>query len=163
LKTHIETQNPSAVSAVNFNDVFTGTYENYKIVFDLASSTNANISFRFRNAGSDITTNNYFYHGAMSGSNGTGYGTGLNGNGVSSALISDNTIASPLTGFFDVANPAIAEQKRLNGVRSFGTTLQHIGGHYILGVNLTATYDGFSFFIASGTFTGKVAVYGYRD
>jgi hypothetical protein len=149
-------------SAVAVNTVFSSTYTNYRLVFNITASTNASILFRFRNAGSDIATTNYFYHFAASDSGSTAYGTAGVANSATSFPLNDNTIASPLAGAFDVFNPGIAANKRLNGISSWGTASNHKGGQSFCGVNLTGTYDGFSLIASSGTITGNVSVYGYR-
>jgi hypothetical protein len=90
------TVGPAAASGLNFvtgasfttvasvslpNDTFDGTYRNYKLILQLtAAASNANVTGRFRDGGSDISTATY-YQGSpgFNGSLGTASNQGDNG------------------------------------------------------------------------------------
>jgi hypothetical protein len=159
---HIKTTEFTSQTAVNFNNVFTSSFTNYRIVLNASLSTNVFLQFRFRNAGADITTNNYFSHFALSNSLSTAYGTAGTSSAGSAFVINGTDIATPISASFDVFNAAATKAKRMNGIASYGTASAQQGGQSFLGVNLTTAFDGFSFFMASGNFTGDISVYGYR-
>lgn len=159
---HINTTTFTAQTAVNFNNVFTSTFRNYRITMNANLSTNSNLSFRYRNGGSDVSTSNYFWHFATSDSGATGYGTAGIGNPASSFLINDTNIAGLLSASFDIFNPAFAIVKTINGMTSYQTAFNHKGGQSFCGTNLPTAFDGFTFFMPTGNFTGNISVYGYR-
>jgi hypothetical protein len=159
---HIETQSPSAVSGVSFNDVFSSTYESYKIVYSIIP-TISTLQFRLRNAGSDVSTNDYYWHAAVTLSNNTGYGTAQNGNGVSSFSFSASNVGNTRHhGFIDILNPADAIKKGLVGMGVKGRIADSAGGQFLCGIDLATAHDGFTFFVGSGTLTGSISVYGYK-
>jgi hypothetical protein len=47
------------VASESFDNVFTSTYENYRILARVIGSTNLNVTFRFRAAGSNFSSANY--------------------------------------------------------------------------------------------------------
>ena len=55
----INTTTFSAVSSQSVNDVFSATYDNYKIVCQFSSSADQEVFFRLRASGSDLTTSVY--------------------------------------------------------------------------------------------------------
>jgi hypothetical protein len=62
----------SAVSSVSLNDVFSSTYNHYRIVSDIQTSVaNPELDFRYRVSGSDNSTSNYYFTGFYSFSSDT--------------------------------------------------------------------------------------------
>jgi hypothetical protein len=160
--TLISTSNFTTQAAVSFNDVFDSTYTNYKILLNITTSTGLAVSFRFRNAGSDISSSNYFWHAAKSDSQTTTYGTAATANGGSSFAITATDIAAFVSGSLDVFSPAIATGKRIHGFATYFTSDRSRGGQAILGFNASAAYDGCTIFVPTGTITGNISIYGYE-
>jgi hypothetical protein len=160
---HIETQTFSAVSAVNFDNVFTGTFKKYKIIVNIDSSSGALINFlRFRTGGS--TNASALYDGLSQPWNNTGILAPSIRNNTTSIVAgasynyaqSGNIIdvyqpfqtARTLVQYFSGDHPADAAMSMELGVAAF---------------DATTSFDGFSYFLSSGTFSGNVSVYGCKE
>lgn len=161
--TLVNTTTFTTATSVSINNVFNTNYSHYKIVFDTAMSTATNLSLRFRSAGSDISTTNYFWHFASAISGASSYGTAGFGNTQTSFIITQADVATPVVGSFDIFNPYVALAKRLIGFVSYGTTSNQQGGQAFCGVNTIALYDGLTLFMPTGTITGNIRIYGYRN
>jgi hypothetical protein len=149
----------SAQSTVSINNCFTSTYSNYRIIFLGNTSTHNEISVRYRASGSDDSASNYFYQ--VQGREGTG--------AVSTATADTNRIFVGLgSGKASISMDVFEPQKNvystgisINTYLSPGT---NVGLFTIAHQNDVATvYDGISFYMSTGTFTGTIRVYGYKD
>jgi hypothetical protein len=149
----------TTVSSISLNGVFTSTYDNYRIVATFVTSTNSlQMSFRYRVGGSDNT-------GA------TSYSTrgGDQGSFVSAAAdTSSFPIVNGYTGgnflTMESLNP-FASQYSLGSFDSISATVAVAATARFGSLVHTSTtsFDGFTIFIASGSFTGKLRVYGYKN
>lgn len=145
----------SGVSSVSLNGVFTGDYDNYRVVMNLTSAANVDLYCRLRASGTDNSTsssyvNQYLFAGGTS---------------VSANAFTNN--------FWEVF-AALASTRRNGIVCDFFSPAQSVETAYILldrysqllmtGGNHTATsaFDGFTLYPASSTFSGSVSVYGYK-
>ena len=151
----LNTTSFSAVASQSFNNVFTSTYANYRILFNLDVATGTpNLTFRFRAAGSDITTAGHFLFGDKTG--------GAVGNiaSLSQTSMLLGPAASTNAGILDVLRPQLTETKIVHANYYYSNN----GECYDLfcGTNFTTSSDGFSLIIASSTMTGTVSVYGYN-
>jgi hypothetical protein len=59
--TLITTQAVSAVSTINLNDVFSNTYDHYRVVASLNAATTTGLESRLRVSGADNTSSNYSF------------------------------------------------------------------------------------------------------
>jgi hypothetical protein len=161
--TLINTTSFSGVSSQSINDVFSATYDTYKIILSVDSrSTSNSLNLRMRVAGADNSSNNYSLNGIYWGttSQATYDSTKSNGNlsnwtaTVASATESQSIIE--LINPFRVVKTSYAlTNNNFNGTDNLGTV--------ILGImNVTTSYTGFTFFPNTGTITGNVSVYGYN-
>jgi hypothetical protein len=150
----------SAVSSVSVNNCFTTSYDNYRIVITCTAATTADFgtTLRLRVSGTDNSSSNYAWSGvyATSGASGTeGGGTGQSsfktGAGYNTGLIT----------VVDVLNPFASNYTSYleSGVRPNEAGIRTHGGSF----NATTSFDGFTFAPASGTVTGTVRVYGYKN
>lgn len=165
----LHTSSFSASTAVNINDVFSNTYDNYKIMLYIDScSAGSDIFLRMRVSGSDNSTaGNYLY-----GSTDTGVDV--------SAAPGGNWAGTSATGFgvtngvTDAARRTMAAVELFNPQRSVLTTFASIGlsgngtpANYAnwRGGRMTVTtqYTGCSIVPSAGNITGKVQVYGYAN
>jgi hypothetical protein len=148
----------SAQASVSIDNVFSATYDNYRIVCDFTSSTDQEVFFRLRASGADLTTSVYRV------------GEINLGVGIASALASaNNTLRTSVTvtnngsafaaGFVaDVIAPNKAQAKFFN---SQGTG--RVGYFVISQIQQATAYTGFTILLtASTTFTGTIKVYGYK-
>ena len=161
---HLHTETFSAVSSVDISSCFTSTYDNYTIVYDLEGSTNADLTMQLRNAGSNITAANYQWvtTGYDNGGNSRdGYATGQTSWGIGRV-----TSASLGTiGTVNIYNPLDSRNPHHTLLTfyynsNFGTTILRTYG---LRYGADQAHDGFSLAASTGTMTGSIRIYGYRN
>ena len=156
----ISTTNFTGVASQSFNNVFTTTYDNYRITGNLSlSNTTANLLMRYRKSGTDESGANYT--GGMVAFTG---GAGAFGTGTGSATATSMTLSLNLsneTGVsfsFDVMQPQITET-----TPCFGFSKRRNNRIDVFSFNyyFTDSYDGFTILPGAGNITGSVSVYGY--
>ena len=160
----ITTESPSAQSIVNISACFTSAYDNYLIVYDLAGSTNADLTMQLRNSGSNITAANYQWIA-------TGYDNGGNSrDGYATGQTSWNlgrvTSASVGTlGTVNIYNPLVSRNPHHTLLTFYynNTTGTTILRTYGLRYGADQAHDGFSLAASTGTMTGTIRIYGYKD
>ena len=140
----------SGVSSVSLNGVFTGDYDNYRVMANLNFSSGATLRVRVRASGSDLASSSYYW-------------TITSGAGTNDTSIKVNVssgVADRSNFSADISEPYVAAQtgwvSLSNDAAGFGLTSASGG------VRNTNAYDGFTLFPSAGTITGKVSVYGYR-
>jgi hypothetical protein len=149
----------SAVSSVSVNGCFTGTYQNYRVVY-AGSGTGTNlIQMRLRGSGTDLATAYLNVHVGIR-HDGTVVNRGNTPNQWELVYTSANNGFS-----FDIMRPNEALMKSIvgtmygindTGVFGYGSTL--------IGQNSTTTaYDGLSVFVGAGNISGSIRIYGYKD
>lgn len=151
----------SASTAVNVNNCFTSTYDVYRVTISLIGSANVDVSMRLRVSGSDYTSTGHYY----------GI-TGLTSGGAAVNKLGNNTTAfflnTPWTGYYgqisvDVYAPNLARATGIN-LQSMGVSSGADASWAGSGTLATTTqYDGFSIYPASGSITGTLRIYGYRN
>jgi hypothetical protein len=147
----------TSASAISLNGVFNSTYTTYKINIRVTGTSPQAFVMRMRASGTDATASTYYWAGQYQAPNTTSEG-GENGNGVSSGQIGG---VSGEPGFIGMElNSPFAAAKTQYTAFGFDDSYKRI----YAGVHATATsYDGFTIFPNSGTITGTVLVYGYRN
>lgn len=149
-------------SAVNVNGVFTGSYDNYRIVWNSSTrSASTTMYIRLRQAGTDITTATYAFN--------KGYDTGtartVQQTTAATSAAMDAAAGAGMTsdGYTDIFGPSKAGYTSGTGLCFLwdGSTPYTVTtGFY----NSTATTsDGFTMFPATGTWSGTLRVYGYNN
>jgi len=159
---HINTSTFSTASSHSIDNCFSATYTNYKIVINLSAVTGSNIDFlvRLRVSSSDATTN---YKTVRQFANGTSITVDTDPTGTDDWTLGfiTGTGTDVHSGTIDLFNPFSATTT--NGLTSFNG--EYGAAHYLIAcdwANTNATsYDGITFFPASGTISGTVSVYGY--
>lgn len=153
----------SAVSSVSLNNVFSATYDNYLItITEVVGSTVARCRYRLRAAGVDASTSYYFgYFGVTSWATSTVVGSvDANQPYPQAGLVAS---ASKSSAFVEVSSPfkvsVTSLTERVVDTRSSGGTSTFGGGFH----DSATSFDGFTIFPSTGTFTGTVRVYGYRN
>jgi hypothetical protein len=159
---HINTTDYSAVSAVSLpNDTFTSTYQNYRILARIQNSTGANITFRFRTAGTNNSTANYNKQEISANTTSV---SGLASTGQTAFLPSAPSGASTSYFIIDLFRPkeiAPTSFKILGHLVS--TTSSQVLRDYTGNFALTTAFDSMSFLISSGNITGRIQTFGYRN
>jgi len=162
---HINTTTFTTSAAVNVNNVFTSTYDNYRIVFQLTASADANIQLRFRVGGVDASGAEYRNQSALLA---TGSWTQLQstGNATEFFIGSTRVAGDPEAhGDMTVGQPHEAVDSILYGMTYGARTGIVTATPIITGGRLDngTSYDGFTLYPHTGTVTGIVRVYGYKD
>lgn len=154
----------SASSAVNVDNCFSATYENYQIVIsNMSQSNGVDWQMRMRVGGADNSTagsylfgGNYSTQGGANNAFGSGGTTFWGIHQVANAASSGRTT-------IEVARPFLADTTDItwHGITTNGTVLRAVrgGGHH----TQATSYDGFTIFPASNTITGTYRVYGVAD
>jgi hypothetical protein len=156
----------SGVSSVSLNGVFSSAYDNYKVILDgTVFSASCNVSFKFRTAGSDLTNT---YYGGWTGTNhsGTVVTWGIN-NGASAKLIEEVALTKRAC-FVDMSvnGPYLTSTKNATWISQgvHTSTSTGLGGAGAVSYDTTGSAsDGITFLVSSGTFSGSVRVYGYKN
>jgi hypothetical protein len=150
----------SAVSVVSLNDLFSSTYDNYRIVIETTASSGGYLNFKLRASNSDNSAAEY------------GWGMNMITNGGSQFSLAGVNVTTgwsilrPGTGrnscSFDVYSPNIARATMYTGTQSYndGATVGitgAIGGNH----SVNTAFTGFTL-LSGSTITGTVSVYGYN-
>jgi hypothetical protein len=156
----ITTQTFSTSTAVNIDNIFSSTYDNYLILLNINSSaagTNA-LQLRFRTSGTSNTTGNYSntwtynQHGTTT----TGY---LGSTAGSTLMYPHDITAGQTSSVFDVFNPFTAFKTMLTWKANQSNYYGVSGAGQF---DTTTSFDGISFFPSAGNITGTVSIYGYK-
>lgn len=151
----------SGVSSLSLNGCFSSTYENYRIVVNLTSTDNNEFRWRGRTSGSDNTNANYVFQileayvssvGASRTSGATyGYAGYLDASGTASYIL-------------DFFSP---QTTRATGMSSTVLRNYAASSPVIMFINngftSTTSFDSVTLYPGSGTITGTVRVYGYKN
>jgi hypothetical protein len=158
--TLITRQAYTSALTINVDNVFSSTYDNYRIIVRNSAGNIPGISMRLRVSSADNTTSNYTTT-VIEAISGTTYAFGRYD--VSQSSFYNGSIAFTGTSMwsFDVASPNLTQETQF-----IGNNAQIDGGFRsgtIAGIfNATTSFTGFSLYGASGTATGVVTVYGYQ-
>lgn len=149
----------TGVDVVNLNGVFTSAFTNYTIMWDCRQSGIIPISYRLRASGSDNTSAAYTRQ-YMQGNGATAAGARTTGNTA-------GTIGYHAAGGLIVINiyaPALTDYTILRTIGGIGISAGDIQIYEIVdGHSVSASYDGISFYVGTGTFSGTITVYGYPE
>jgi hypothetical protein len=159
----LNTTSFSAVASQSVNSVFNATYNNYRILVALTSSSASDtVYLRLRASGTDDTSGNYNRTLVESNSGGV---TNRYDSGATSidATVTHSPSANGGGFSFDLERPFLTQWAVgfLNsaGRGSTGNWVGRAGGFIH---SSASSYDGFTIFTGSGTITGSVSVYGYN-
>jgi len=154
----------SAVSSISLNDVFSATYDSYLMIWSVDGSTTATtLSWRARVSSTDNSSSNY------------SFGNWGNNSESGSIIFNQGTLTTSLDlgavksgsevnqGQMFVHNPfSSSKRTQANGSYVF-TDTNYRGRNFAGSLSVTTSYTGFSMLVASGTITGTVRVYGYKN
>jgi hypothetical protein len=151
----------SASSAVNVDNCFTSTYQNYVLVNSCTGSGSSNVRLKYRASGTTDSSNLYYTQGLYPNNNATGY---IYDWPVTTGHFLGNftgTATYPGTQTIQIWNPK-------NAVRTaiwvqWEVTDSGLGGFNNGMFAADTAFDGFALIPAAGTITGTVRVYGYRQ
>ncbi len=151
----------TTAAIVAFDNVFTSAYQNYRVIVTItAKSTNGHMFARLRASGTDNSTGNYNYGGLLGRTTNTTANYGASGAGDWYYAFSN---ASQCFNALDVINPQVAFNTQMTTTGHGGdlTTWFSVNGSGNFTTN--AQFDGMSFQPSTGTISGNIKVYGYRN
>jgi hypothetical protein len=167
--TLISTTTFSGVATQSFNSVFSSTYANYLIAYNIVAADTAaarGIYLRYRASGTDTTTS---YAGNMGAWNIEGTtqtynevvaSTTFTQLGFSSATSEINR----LLGSAYIYNPNVAQYTALTGQAISEKQGAYKGGYQTYSMQTgTTQFDGFTLYASSGNISGTVRIYGLRN
>ena len=159
--TLINTTTFSAVTAQTVTNVFSASYDYYRLYFSLTANSGSNASFRFapRISTTDTEMSSEYieqYSTTVTGVESTSGSTG----GI--FVKSHSTYGTYCKGVLDIMNPNTASVQtnasgRFLGVNSSGQPFQYISNMY---TDATTQFTGFTITSSSGTMSGTLRVYG---
>jgi len=158
----------SGVATQSFNSVFSSTYANYLITYNIeaADTTPRGVLFRYRASGTDTTVN---YAGNVGAWNIEGTTQTYNEVVASTTFTqlgfsSSNSAITRLLGQATVFNPNVAQYSSLIGSAISEKAGAYKGGYQTYSM-MTATtqFDGFTLYASSGNISGTVRIYGLRN
>jgi hypothetical protein len=153
----------TGVNSISLNGIFSATYDNYRVVYSVtASSANASLNHRLRAAGSDDAANNYRF---ASWDVNTAAGSGAVSSSSTSALgyVPIGTSSPDTRVTMDIVAPFLS-QKTMALFQSYWYDGTNNGSRAGSAAHVNATsFDGLSLVPGSGTITGIIRVYGYKN
>ena len=164
----LNTTSFSGVASVSVNNVFTSTYNAYRVIFNLTSVANndSNVVWRFRKAGSDNALN-YYYQWAGSSNAAAFFPSASN---QTSAIVNimdvssiGNFYGTSLDIFGPQTNTKTVVTGTMMGLTQASAPMGAGGGFWH---DQTDQFDGFSIILnGAGTpqMTGTVITYGYNQ
>lgn len=156
----ISTTTMSSVTNQSFNNVFTSTYNNYKIVVNDLVTSGGFVTFRLRASSTDDSSSNYRYRSYRGAVSGPGGDDTSQYSSSTTSFQTVYTLTSPDTAGFsaDVFAPQLAKQTQLTVL---GFDAPSSGYVVISGGRFAATtqFDGFS--LLGSSMSGVVSIYGY--
>lgn len=158
----------TGATAISLNGVFSSKYKNYRIVMNALSGNTStlDVPFRFRVSGSDSAinyygtgTDTYFNSGATGAVSNYGYWN----IGYAVPTRVTPTIGSSI---IDVFSPAVGGESTSlisSNVGLNGSVGAHYSRNHYNTQWLGTSFDGFTMWTFSSTFTGTIQVFGYND
>jgi hypothetical protein len=156
----------SGISSISLNGCFSSNHRNYAVVLRVKhdSSTFIHINARLRASGTDVSSANYQTRTIVWGNDGGASGESrVNG---TSMLIAWNQGTKNSLATFDIGDPFLSEYTNFIGnvmVGYIGNDTNQITSLTGGMLQTTTSYDGITFFPASGTASGNVKIYGYKN
>jgi hypothetical protein len=158
----LNTTSFSAVASQSINDVFSTTYDSYRIVFPriVPATGNPELNLRLRVSGTDSSTE--YYYGGLAGSSSADtifYRKGNNVTSLGLSLLGSNYTFGSVV---DIHYPNVAGRTIFNYSISGDNGSSYMGGAGSGFHNVATAYTGFTIFPASSNITGTLSVYGYN-
>jgi len=157
----LNTTSFSGVTTQSINDVFSATYDNYRIITTLNLSGAATISFRFRVSGSDNTASNYNRQRLTVDS--STVTAALQSSQTSFSGVTSTTGANKSAMVIDCLSPFLTENSGLFINDSENFTTGHSFQVLSCNFNATTSFTGFSLISSVvSSMSGVISVYGYN-
>ena len=156
---HIETRTVTASSAESFNDVFSTTYDNYKIIMRLQNASGTvRQSLRLRVSGTDASGSDYRWRQLEVSAGGVLNSADATANKYEYGFTTD--VANEINSFdITIFGPFLTKQTNFIGnsyYRNGNAQYNIYGAHTLLN-----SYTGFTLLPASSNISGDVSIFGY--
>jgi hypothetical protein len=159
--TLIATSSPSAVSNITINNCFSSTYQNYLVLTNLIGSGDYQ-GHIYLTSGGTPSTSSYGRNSVYSNNSGgpSRYWSSSDGSFAFGYIagtkhVGTTNIYSP----FESSSPSAFTSHVWSSGNATVSQLDLSGSTH----NVSASYDGIKIAIASGTMTGTIKVYGYKN
>jgi hypothetical protein len=157
--TLINTTSFSGVSTQSINDVFSTTYDHYRILIKFVGSAGGDLRMRMRVGGADNSTSNYATE-LIRGDGGTNNASSFTSE-TSMLMGSYSTITGAI--HMDLFAPFLAERTLFMSNSYYKTAgvpqIRLFNGE----LDVATSFTGFTLLPNSGNITGTISVYGYND
>lgn len=158
---HLNTSTFSSAASVSVDNVFTTSYDNYRILFNItaASATSTGLRWYGRTSGSDVTAT--YVHQIIAAENVT-----ITGGRFTNSQFAQTSTSYPAftQGAMDLFSPKLANKTVWETsnfyITNAGLPFRLSYGGYFDGNN---SFDGIKLFPESGTFSGTMRIYGLRN
>lgn len=162
--TLIKTETFSASAAASVDNVFSATYNSYRIILNLTSvNTDIDINMRLRVSNADES--GAVYRRQSIGGNGTSL-TGfrqLNTTSWESIAFADSATANTNTSNnIEIFNPFQSRSTNAFTTRAYAPTGNIELINWCGGINNTTSYTGFTIIVGTGSVSGTISVLGYN-
>lgn len=150
------------VSSLSLNNAFTTNFANYKVIISggcIASIINTALRLQMRLAGVNSAANFYQNGSVQVGSATPAAYTTSNIAWLDLGAMTTNNYYSAV---FEIQSPRVATKTLFQGLAAGYNS--GIASFSITGLHDVATaYDGLTLYVAAGTFSGTIQVFGYND
>jgi hypothetical protein len=148
----LNTTSFSGVSSQSVNDVFSATYDFYKIVGSFTGTATNELTFRLRVGGADNSTASSYIRQSVQIFNTTVAGSRTSQN----QLFTFTYSSTPSTFELYVFNPFAAATTGFAGYGGYDTYITNIQGYH----NQSVSYTGITALATSGNLTGTISILG---
>ena len=156
---HLNSTSFSAVASQSINDVFSSTYDHYRIIIEGVQTVETDLNIRYRVSGADNSTSNY---GTARLNLRTGASGNFGGRTATTGFIGNLNTTRRGNVSIDLFNPFASLNTSYNSLASGDnetyTYLDVVAGTF----GATTSFTGFTIYPSSGNMTGSVSTFGYR-
>jgi hypothetical protein len=155
----ITTQSFTTASAVNIDNCFSSTYDNYYMALNVTATASSNsMQLRFRTGGTTNTASNYGNSWTYNGYNNGATGNLGSASGSNVLYVQDIT-TNLCTVNMDINNPFASSHTMVTYLGNQGNGFAVTGAGQF---NANTSFDGISIISFAGTITGTVSIYGLK-
>lgn len=159
---YITGQNFNSVSAVNVNNCFSSTYDNYRLMLITTATGTDDVNLRLRSNGIDTIIN---YNRQVFAADGTTTGVARATAQTSHYFIrTSNNGTIRQTSILDIFSPFLSVVTNFQTYfgNFYSATTPYVG--IVVGNQSdSSSFDGFTLLTGAGTFSGNIKVYGYKN
>ena len=145
----------TSATTINVNDVFSSTYNNYRILNTSTAGSAGTFSLRMRVSGTDTTTDYFTQLGYASAST-----AGASANPFGTDEIFYQDVSNNGASQFDILNPYLSAETVMTGIAGYRDGTGGVSRFTFGSQNTSTSFTGFTL-LCNVAATGKISVYGY--